>query len=111
MQQQVYIRMIEAYELDFSRFDSHIAILSHFVTVTISGIAAPMQRDTAVCIGASGAPAGSWRKARRGLRRFVDRKMSIARGLSSCKRASRSGSWICGIDGPPRPTGTPNSRE
>ncbi|KAL2733322.1 hypothetical protein V1477_014290 [Vespula maculifrons] len=35
-----------------------------------------------------------------GLGRFVDTKMSIARRLRPCKRASRSGSWICGIDGP-----------
>lgn len=34
-----------------------------------------------------------------GLVRFVDTKMSIARRLSPCKRASRSCSWISGIDG------------
>lgn len=34
-----------------------------------------------------------------GLVRFVDTKMSIARRLNLCKRASRSCSWISGIDG------------
>lgn len=45
-------------------------------------------------------PDGGGRRATAGLRRFVDRKMIVSRGLSACKRASRSGSWICGIDGP-----------
>ena len=34
-----------------------------------------------------------------GLVRFVDTKMSIARRLNLCKHASRSCSWISGIDG------------
>lgn len=108
-----YIRMIETYDLGLVKQASFV---SQFDPVSLSFaivIAALLQRDeaiTIVCTSASGASARSWRKGRRriggrataGLRRFVDRKMIVARGLSPCKRASRSGSWICGIDGPSR---------
>lgn len=105
--------MIKTYDLGLVKQASFV---SQFDPVSLSFaiiIAALLQRDeaiTIVCTGASGASARSWRKGRRrvggrataGLRRFVDRKMIVARGLSPCKRASRSGSWICGIDGPSR---------
>lgn len=54
------------------------------------------------CAGTQLAKGPTAAAAAAGLRRFVDRKMIVARGLSPCKRASRFGSWICGIDGPSR---------
>lgn len=84
-------------------------LLSHYTVFDVT----LLRRDTVAIrrhIRCAGRQLAKGLALQAGLRRFVDRKMSIARRLSSCKRASRSGSWICGIDGPRPESARTNTR-
>lgn len=80
----------------------HLAAFVILSWLPYRNVVATRRTVVIVCIRCV-APGERWRARYCGSsRRFVDRKMIVSRGLSACKRASRSGSWICGIDGPSR---------